>query len=70
MKKLLLAATLAAVACVLAGTSAEEQLLKDLPGIFEKSGAHYRALLEAMKAQPPDSFPKRFREEVMQVMRE
>ena len=44
MKELLLVATVAAVACALAGTPAEEQLLKDLPGIFEKSGAHYRVL--------------------------
>ncbi|MBR0506247.1 MAG: glucuronyl hydrolase, partial [Kiritimatiellae bacterium] len=62
MKKLLLAATLAAAVCVQAGTPAEDQLLQALPGIFEKSGAHYRALLEAMKAQPPDSFPKRFQD--------
>ena len=60
MKKLLLVAALAAAACVQAGTPAEDLLLKDLPGVFEKSGAHYRALLEAMKAHGPDKFPKRF----------
>ena len=69
MKKLLLAATVAAVACALAGTPAEEQLLKDLPGIFERSGAHYKALLEAMKAQPPDTFPKRFQDGKLVVIK-
>ena len=69
MKKLLLAATVAAVACALAGTSAEEQLLKDLPAIFEKSGAHYRALLEAMKAHEPDTFPKRFQDGKLVVIK-
>ena len=69
MKKLLLAATLAAATCALAGTPAEEQLLKDLPGIFEKSGAHYRALLEAMKAHEPDTFPKRFQDGKLVVIK-
>ena len=69
MKKLLLAATVAAVACALAGTPAEEQLLKDLPGIFEKSGAHYKALLEAMKAHEPATFPKRFQDGKLVVIK-
>ena len=69
MKKLLLAATLAAATCALAGTPAEEKLLKDLPGIFEKSGAHYRALLEAMKAHEPDTFPKRFQDGKLVVIK-
>ena len=38
----------------------ENKLLGDLPGIFERSGAHYKALLEAMKEYGPDKFPKRF----------
>ena len=62
MKRTILAAAVAITLCAQAGTPAEEQLLKDLPGIFEKSGAHYRALLEAMKAHGPDMFPKRFQD--------
>ena len=60
MKKTTMAALVAAAFCTLAGTPSEERLLKDLPGIFEKSEAHYRALLETMKAHKPDTFPKRF----------
>ena len=63
MKHLVTVTLVAAVACATkAAVPAEEQLLKDLPGIFEKSGAHYRALLEAMKAHEPDKFPKRFQD--------
>ena len=69
MKKLLLSAVFAAAACVQAGTPAEDQLLKALPGIFEKSGAHYRALLEAMKAHGPEMFPKRFQDGKLVVIK-
>ena len=69
MKKLLLSAVFAVAACVQAGTLAEDQLLKALPGIFEKSGAHYRALLEAMKAHEPDMFPKRFQDGKLVVIK-
>ena len=48
MKRLLLAAAAAAVVCASAGTPAENRLFRDLPDIFEKSGAHYKALLEAI----------------------
>ena len=69
MKRTILAAAVAITLCAQAGTPAEEQLLKDLPGIFEKSGAHYRALLEAMKAHGPDMFPKRFQDGKLVVIK-
>ena len=49
-----------AAAALQTSGEAESKLLGDLPGIFERSGAHYKALLEAMKEYGPDKFPKRF----------
>ena len=53
----------AAIFAVQAAVPADEAKLKaQLPSIFEKAADHYRALLEAMKAQGPDKFPKRFQD--------
>ena len=60
MKKLLMCAAAAAMACAWAGTPAEDALAKALPDIFAKSAAHYKALLRSMESQKPDTFPKRF----------
>ena len=64
MKHLIVVTLVAAVACATkAAVPADEaKLAAQLPSIFAKATDHYRALLEAMKAQPPDTFPKRFQD--------
>ena len=64
MKHLMTVTLVAAVACAAQATipADEAKLSAQLPSIFAKATDHYRALLEAMKAQPPDTFPKRFQD--------
>ena len=64
MKNLMIATLVAAVsfATQAAVPADEATLAAQLPSIFAKATDHYRALLEAMKAQEPDRFPKRFQD--------
>ena len=64
MKHLITVTLVAAIVCATrAAVPADEaKLAAQLPSIFAKATDHYRALLEAMKAQPPDTFPKRFQD--------
>ena len=64
MKHLTILTLVTALACATQATipADEAKLSAQLPSIFAKATDHYRALLEAMKAQPPDTFPKRFQD--------
>ena len=59
MKQITLALFAAMFAAELCATP-ESDLRAAIPGIIKKSEAHYKALLETMKSQKPNSMPKRF----------
>ena len=57
-KKMVLACAAMAAACAMAGSDAETALEKALPGIFERSAAHYRALDAAAESLAVDAAGK------------
>ena len=58
--KIIVAAAAGVFALCASASDAESALRASIPEIFQKSEAHYKALLKAMETQRPDMNPKRF----------